>query len=132
MLIFKFLALLGALVGIYIAAALQSGPDIADANLCKLLRRVLSAIPDECTQSIDNYATAIAILFVLVCVLILLWDFRKHVFVSRGFAALIKRLWAKLEPYLLIIGLIAIVGGAFLVGYVTLKQSSDLSALKKQ
>ena len=112
MLIFKFLALLGAAVGVYIAAALQSSLEVADANLCKLLRRISSAIPNECTQSIDNYGTVIAIVFVLACVLLLLWDFRKHVFVSKKVSAAIKRLWAKVEPsHLIILGLaIAVVG----------------------
>lgn len=46
--------------------------------------------------------------------------------------ALLKQWLRMLEPYLIIIGLIAIVGGAFLVGYATLKQSRDMTALKGQ
>jgi NADH:ubiquinone oxidoreductase subunit 5 (subunit L)/multisubunit Na+/H+ antiporter MnhA subunit len=111
MLFFKFLALVGALLGIYVAAALQSSPEVADANLCKLLRRISSEVPDRCTQSIDNYATVIAILFVLLCVLILLWDFRKHPFWHT-----VKIGLAKVVPHLIPIGLIVIVIGAVIVG----------------
>jgi hypothetical protein len=112
MLFFKFLALVGAAVGVYIAAALQSSPEVADANLCKLLRRISSAVPDQCTQSIDDYGTVIAIFFVLACVLLLLWDFRKHVLISVTFWGAVKGLWARVEPsYIIILGLlIAAVG----------------------
>lgn len=107
MLFFKFFALLGALVGIYAAAALQNGPDVADANLCKLLRRFSSEIPDQCIRSLDNYGTAFAVIFVLACVILLLWDFRKHVLVSTRFSAAVKRLWAKMEPsHIIILGLV--------------------------
>jgi hypothetical protein len=66
MLILKFFALLGALMGIYAAAALQNGPEVADANLCKLARRISSSVSDQCIPSLDDYGTAVAVIF---CVL---------------------------------------------------------------
>jgi hypothetical protein len=107
MLILKFFALLGAAMAIYVASALQNGPDTTDANLCKLLRRFSSSVPDQCIPSVDTYGTAIAIFFVLVCVLILLWDFRKHVLISVKFWGAVKGLWAKVEPsHIIILGLV--------------------------
>jgi hypothetical protein len=112
MLIVKFFALLGAALAIYLAAALQNGPDTTDANLCKLLRRFSASLPDQCLPSLDNYGTAFAIIFTIFCVLLLLWDFRKHVFISVKFAGAVKRLWAKVEPsHIIILGLAIAVGG---------------------
>ncbi len=115
MLILKFFAFLGALMALYLAAALQNGPDTTDANLCKLLRRFSSSLPDQCIPSLDSYGTAFAIFFILVCVLILLWDFRKHVLISVGFWGAVKRLGTRVEPsHVIILGLvIAAIGMAW-------------------
>ena len=139
MLFIKVLASVCALMGIYTAAALQNGPDVTDANLCKLLRRISASVPDQCIPLLDNYGTGIAAIIVFACVILLLWDFRKHVFVSRGVTAAIKRLWAKVDPYLIPIGLCVLILGAIILVYGTYRQTAtaknlraELSAIKSK
>jgi hypothetical protein len=71
---FRFFAFIGALMGIYIAAALQSGPETVDANLCKIARRFFSGIPDQCIPTIDVWGTGAAVALVLACALVLICD----------------------------------------------------------
>jgi hypothetical protein len=76
MLIRKLSAGVGAAAGLYIASALQNGPDQVDANLCKLLRRVFAGVPDQCVSvTFDKWGALSAEIFVGVCLFLLLWDF---------------------------------------------------------
>lgn len=96
----KFFAALGALMGMYIAAVLQAGPDQTDANLCKLLRRFFSNVPEQCVGSIDDYGTVVAIVFVLACVVLLIWDLRRKVPVTAALRRARSKIGAACESVL--------------------------------
>jgi hypothetical protein len=68
----------------------------------------------------------------LIAIVWLLVEFFRIRSVQRFVKAAIKRFWLKVEPYLVIIGLIVMIAGAALVGYAALRQSGDLAALKQQ
>lgn len=111
MLIRKLLAGVGVMTGIYVAAALQAGPDQADANVCKLLRRFHAGVPEQCvSSSLDNWGTAFAVVFVLLCIFVLLYDFRERVPVYRVCGVTLRRTiphakyaWSMVEPWHVII-----------------------------
>lgn len=60
--------------------------------------------------------------------LILLFDFRRHVFVNPKFSAAIKRLWLKVDPHLTTIGLVIIIAGAIIASYGVWKKSNQAEA----
>lgn len=70
----RFLPLIGAALGIYLAAALQSGPDQVDANICALARRWNIIAPDQCTPSIDKWVLLAVWIVVAICMIFLLLD----------------------------------------------------------
>src|SRR5271170_2481132 len=94
-----------ALISLYVSFALQNGPDTVDANACKLARRFYSGVPDQCmSAAYDNWGTAGALLIVLICVLILLCDFRAQRATALRY---IRFVGAKMEPlHFVIIGLV--------------------------
>jgi hypothetical protein len=122
MLTIRFFAFLGALMGLYAAAALQNGPDIADANLCKLARRFSGSVPEQCIPSLDDYGTAAAIIFGVACLILLLWDFKAAVrarcaqMIGWGRPRII-RASAKVEPHLILVGLFVALIGMAIIGY---------------
>jgi len=73
---FRLLACLFALVGIYLAAALQNGPAVTDAHVCETARRFgITSIPaDQCTPSLDLWGIRVAIVVMLLCVVFLMVD----------------------------------------------------------
>jgi hypothetical protein len=110
-------ALLGAAMALYLAAALQIGPEVADANLCKLLRRFSSSLPDQCLSSLDGYWTIIALIVAFAFLVLLLWDFKNPVRAKCAQALgwgrpKIQRILARVEPsHVIILGLtIALIG----------------------
>jgi hypothetical protein len=72
----RFLALLGAALGIYLAAVLQSGPDQVDANICALGRRLYLDVPAQCAPWINHLAAVIIWLLVAACVIFLVLDLK--------------------------------------------------------
>jgi hypothetical protein len=70
----RFFAVLGAAAGIYLAAALQSGPSQVDANICATARRWQLTVPDQCAPWIDNWARGAIWLVIVLCVGFLAWD----------------------------------------------------------
>jgi len=62
------------MTGLYVAAALQNGPDTVDANLCILARRFFAGVPDHCIPSIDVWGTTAAIILICLCVFFLICD----------------------------------------------------------
>ncbi len=71
----RFLAVVGALMGLYLAAVLQSGPETVDANICALARRWHMAVPDQCAPWIDTLARIGVVLGIALCLGFLVWDF---------------------------------------------------------
>ena len=126
--VLRSIAWLGAAMAIYVAAALQNGPEIADANLCKLLRRFSSAIPDQCLASIDDYGAVAAIIVALGLVVLLLWDFKtplraKCVQAIGWWRPKVGKASAKLEPHLILVGLVIALIGLAIIGYGVWKKS---------
>jgi hypothetical protein len=70
----RFFAVLGAAAGIYLAAALQSGPTEVDANICATARRWHIAVPEQCAPWIDGWARLFVGLVLLLCLGFLAWD----------------------------------------------------------
>lgn len=70
----RLFAVLGALMGLYLAAALQSGPEQVDANICGLARRWHMAIPEHCAPWIDSWASLVIGIIIILCVGFLAWD----------------------------------------------------------
>jgi hypothetical protein len=70
----RFFAVLGAAAGIYLAAALQSGPTEVDANICATARRWHIAVPEQCAPWIDSWARLFVGLVLLLCLGFLAWD----------------------------------------------------------
>jgi hypothetical protein len=133
MIFVRFIAFLGALMGLYAAAALQNGPDVTDANLCKLARRFSNSIPEQCISSLDEIGTGVAILFGLACLILLLWDFKapvraKCVQAIGWSGPRLKRASAKVEPHLILIGLTVAVIGMAIIGYGLLKKPQIATA----
>jgi hypothetical protein len=123
MLIRKVLAGVGAVMGLYIASALQNGPDQVDANVCKLARRIYSSVSDQCmSAAYDNWGTAAALTLTIVCVLILLWDFRVRVKVHA--ARVFQKMRETPPSHLIIAGLVIIVCG---MGWWQLYRNPPLS-----
>ncbi len=108
----------------------QSGLQQANRNLCDLWASL--PLPPYKSCEFQNALVYSWLAVAIIAVVWLLVEFFRITIVRRFISAATKGLWLKLEPYLVIIGLVAIVGGALLVGYVALKQSGDLAALKKQ
>jgi hypothetical protein len=78
MIIRKALAGAGVIVGLYLTSAIQNGPEQVDANICKLIRRVIAGVPEQCiSDSYDRFGVFVGITLIVVCAIILLWDFRQ-------------------------------------------------------
>src|SRR5438105_4602209 len=128
MLFLRFIAAVGALMGLYTAAALQIGPEQTDANVCKLLRRFSSAVPEQCISAVDDWGTVIAAIFVVACLTLALWDFRNHPVRVKCATALqrtrphIQSVRAKVDPHFITIGLVIAVIGIAIAGYGVLKK----------
>src|SRR6185312_7194183 len=72
---FRFLAIVGAAVGIYLAAVLQSGPEQVDAHICALARRWHINVPTQCSPWVDTLAAPLIWLFLAGCIIFLTIDF---------------------------------------------------------
>jgi hypothetical protein len=129
----KGIALLGASMAIYVAAALQNGPDVADANFCKLLRRFSSAIPDQCLASVDAYGTLAATVVACAFLVLLLWDFKaplhaRYVQAIGWCRPWAKRAYAKMESHLILAGLVVGLLGMAIISYGVWRKPAAIAA----
>lgn len=61
-------------MSLYLAAALQNGPDITDSNTCKIVKRFRLADPNQCAQWIDSVALVIVAIIFTLCIATLVWE----------------------------------------------------------
>jgi hypothetical protein len=129
----KGVALSGAALAIYVAAALQNGPEVADANFCKLLRRFSAAVPDQCLSTLDDYGTGVALIVALAFVILLLWDFKTPVQAKCTQAIgwtrpRVKKVSSKVEPHLILVGMLVAIVGIAIIGYGAWKKPAVTAA----
>src|ERR1700756_3194455 len=71
---FRIAAFMLTLAGVYLAAALNTGPDQTDANLCALLRRTPWLGSGACVPMLGRYALIAAYAVAAICIVALVID----------------------------------------------------------
>jgi hypothetical protein len=71
----RILAGVVALVGLYMAAVLQSGPEAVDSHFCQFISKWFQPVSNDCLPPfVDKWGMPIIVFVVGLCVIFILWD----------------------------------------------------------